>query len=422
MPVSPLGRWFRRPAVPAAVAAEPMFEARSVSAPAAPAPQHDRVVGDASDDATIGRLLDSTGALVQLLGAYAHDTDTRSAREARELAERWRKHLMLGLGHPKSDAEGEEPSAPRGASLPERDFEGAIRYAVGDRRAEHAYVARAASELRDTIWTLISGLHRVADAENVAGRESAGAIHRARVAITAAEPEKMRDVAMSAVGELSAMLAARDREREERIAALGAQIATLGEALEEAKREGSTDALTELGNRRAFDGAIEHAVALHGLWRHPFCLVLFDVDGLKHVNDTLGHAAGDAALAMVARKLSLVFLRRTDVLTRVGGDEFAAVLRETTAIEAARNAFRAAGLVGTTPVLPPSSTPTDPAAESGETDEPESDDPSATVTVGISAGVAELRPDESAAAWYARADAALYVAKRAGRGRIEIAG
>src|SRR5205823_4291075 len=181
------------------------------------------------------------------------------------------------------------------------------------------------------------------------------------------------------------------------IATLGDQIATLGAALDEARREGATDPLTALGNRRAFDAALDHAVALHGLWRQPVCLVMFDVDGLKGKNDTHGHAAGDAALRDVAGRLVRVFLRRTDFVARIGGDEFAAVLRDTKPEDAVRLASRVV-----------------------------SRNAESSTSLGLSAGVAGARVGESAAEWCARADAALYAAKRGGprtgRARVRAGG
>ena len=82
-----------------------------------------------------------------------------------------------------------------------------------------------------------------------------------------------------------------------------------------------TDALTELGNARAFD--LHLGDLAHG--RRQFALMYMDVDGLKKVNDTLGHGAGDAALRRVATVLR-ASLRGKDQAARLGGDEFAILL------------------------------------------------------------------------------------------------
>jgi diguanylate cyclase (GGDEF)-like protein len=83
----------------------------------------------------------------------------------------------------------------------------------------------------------------------------------------------------------------------------------------------STDALTGLKNRREFDRA------LRTIPRLPFAVLSLDVDGLKRINDSEGHAAGDALLRVVGHTLGLL-VRGWDVMARVGGDEFAALLPE----------------------------------------------------------------------------------------------
>ncbi len=360
------------------------------------------------DDATLGSMVDTIGSLVQLAGAYAHDTSARSAGDARRVAELWRRHLTLGLEHPSAleprdadDAAGhaapDASAVPRGCSVAQRDWPGASRFAVGDRRAEHAHVSSTLAELRDTIWTLVHGLHRVAQADGDAGRASVRAIERHARALREADPDVIREAALAALSDLSAQLSTREQRRVRQLATLGEQVMSLGSALDAARRDSATDALTGIGNRRAFDAAIADAVAVHELWSQPACLVVLDVDGLKTVNDTYGHAAGDDLLKHVARQLARTFLRRTDTLARVGGDEFAVIMRDTPVADAARITARLAANVAALTL------------DLGE------------VRAGISAGVAALRDQETSAEWAARADAALYAAKHGGKGRVELA-
>ena len=103
----------------------------------------------------------------------------------------------------------------------------------------------------------------------------------------------------------------------ERVRAEGA----FHEAAMELSALASTDSLTGLKNRREFDRA------LRTIPRQPFAVLSLDVDGLKATNDSHGHAAGDALLRMVGHTLGLL-VRGWDVMARVGGDEFAALLPE----------------------------------------------------------------------------------------------
>jgi len=88
----------------------------------------------------------------------------------------------------------------------------------------------------------------------------------------------------------------------------------------------NTDHLTGLANRRAFDAALETAVAVANRRGAAFGLVLFDLDRFKAVNDTHGHRVGDAALTMFARVLKEC-VRAGDFPARYGGEEFAVIVR-----------------------------------------------------------------------------------------------
>lgn len=100
------------------------------------------------------------------------------------------------------------------------------------------------------------------------------------------------------------------------------------------------DALTGLANRSAFDEALTR---LDERGPHPVAVVMVDLDGLKRVNDECGHAAGDALLRRVATVLKSAF-RATDLVARIGGDEFAVLAagREAAAIQSLASRVQAA--------------------------------------------------------------------------------
>lgn len=85
------------------------------------------------------------------------------------------------------------------------------------------------------------------------------------------------------------------------------------------------DALTDLPNRRRFNDELQRLAALGRRGGDPFALLLIDLDRFKHINDTLGHDAGDALLVAAAERLRAA-VRQTDCVARLGGDEFAVLL------------------------------------------------------------------------------------------------
>jgi len=155
------------------------------------------------------------------------------------------------------------------------------------------------------------------------------------------------------------------------------------------------DGLTGLLNHAAFKGRLSTEISRATRQTEPFCLAMIDVDRFKAVNDSYGHMGGDRVLRTVAELLKRR-LRRTDIIGRVGGDEFTMILPNTQ-IEAA------------VPLL-------DAMREAFSGVRHYADGREFTAT--LSCGVVEYRRRESAEALSARADQALYQAKETGRDRV----
>jgi diguanylate cyclase (GGDEF)-like protein len=165
----------------------------------------------------------------------------------------------------------------------------------------------------------------------------------------------------------------------------------LGNALahQSLRRLATTDVLTGLANRRAFEQLMSRP-----LGRNAYTVLVVDLDGLKEVNDSQGHLAGDNLLVEVAGTLSRV-MRRGDVLARVGGDEFAVLALDTGVGAAEEIAQRMLLALQGIDIV----------------------DSSARASIGVAVG----RTDDSALDVFHAADAAMYRAKREGGDRFALA-
>jgi diguanylate cyclase (GGDEF)-like protein len=185
---------------------------------------------------------------------------------------------------------------------------------------------------------------------------------------------------------------------EDDVRELEALAARAGPAIEnarrfrEARQLADLDALTGLHNRRFFHETLSREVARAHRYDRRLALVVFDLDDFKEVNDKVGHLAGDSVLAEAAERMRSV-VRSADIACRIGGDEFAVILPESTLDDADQLYRRIQQAVSSRPV-----------GQAGH--------------LYLSAGVAELRPQDDPVTFFQRGDEALYRAKEAGKGTV----
>ena len=176
------------------------------------------------------------------------------------------------------------------------------------------------------------------------------------------------------------------------IVASAMTIATLVDRLRTLERQAVTDPLTGAFNRRHLDACLRTAIERRTRFGEMACLMFFDVDRFKSINDRFGHTTGDAvlkALVVLARRRT----RAVDILFRAGGEEFAVLLSGTRLASAIKVGEQLRSLVAASQLV------------QGH-------------PISISVGVSELRAGQSPLEWIEEADRALYCAKRSGRNRV----
>lgn len=166
---------------------------------------------------------------------------------------------------------------------------------------------------------------------------------------------------------------------------------------EQRQRAAIEDPLTKLYNRKGFDKFMKKEIAEAERYKKTFCILMLDIDYFKSVNDAHGHPVGDLVLKEFSRALSEI-LRESDVLCRLGGEEFVAILPETDLVGARVISEKLRKKIGRQEVR---------IAEEN-------------IKITISIGVAEFQPGQKKKELVEAADMALYEAKNNGRDRVEV--
>ena len=185
----------------------------------------------------------------------------------------------------------------------------------------------------------------------------------------------------------------------QRYATLTTRVQSLEQSLKKARADASTDALTGLPNRGAFDAALRDWVGTAARDRAPFVLAMVDLDDFKRINDTYGHPVGDRVIVALAHLLGKG-IDDGEVAARFGGEEFALLLRVASASKGKQR------LTALLEGLPPAY-------------QYEVDGKKGFVSFTFSGGVTAWTAGDTTESIVKRADEALYDAKRRGKRRVE---
>jgi diguanylate cyclase len=201
------------------------------------------------------------------------------------------------------------------------------------------------------------------------------------------------------VSSLERLVEVQKQRSDEVVARLAERVEVLQADLERAAEQASTDPLTRVANRGAFDRTIVVMTAAARASGAPLTLAMIDVDHFKQINDTHGHPIGDRVLLCTANWIKGA-LRQTDLVARYGGEEFAALLP---GADLEQTQARLAALLH------------DIASRSFDYD---ANGETRSIRFTVSCGIAQLTAHETPQALVARADHALYDAKSQGRNRV----
>jgi diguanylate cyclase (GGDEF)-like protein len=331
--------------------------------------------------------IDTVVALLRAFGEHAFDTDNVQADDTRTECDGWARKIAMGE---RLGVEG---------GPPKRDFGGARRYFTAHRAHEREYVSSSVTNLREAVHAFARCLTRTVGEDRAANARVGAQLGNLVAAFRANDADVIRQEAEAVVAVVSDVMDQRKRLQQEQMQVLSEKIHKLKAELHEARESAALDPLTQLHNRSSLDSQLERVADLSFLMSATPCLLMIDVDHFKSVNDRFGHPIGDEVIRRVADTLVRNFLRREDFVARYGGEEFVVVVPDSSAHAVRQRAERVRQAIG----------------EIGFS----KSDEHFSVTASI--GVAVLGPGDTGKTWLARADAALYEAKSAGRNRVVFA-
>ncbi|HYC13230.1 MAG TPA: GGDEF domain-containing protein [Stellaceae bacterium] len=259
---------------------------------------------------------------------------------------------------------------------------------------EHSALRTAMQRVQETALRLLGSLGDAGantDSYSATLREITGNLQESQ------HPQEIRQLGLRLLEETQAMQRKMELVGQE-FSTSAQVIQQLRVKLEGATRDALTDGLTGIANRKAFDMRLREAAMDAMETGSELCLLMLDIDHFKRFNDKWGHQTGDQALMLVAKTL-VDNVKGRDLTARYGGEEFSVILPRTLLSDAVilakqiQQGFAAKKLImkGTGERI-------------------------GSITVSI--GVTRFEPGEALARFIARADAALYTAKRGGRNRV----
>ncbi len=263
---------------------------------------------------------------------------------------------------------------------------------------QHDYIADREKELRDIIDLLTKAMANL-DVENRDFYQRVYDQSEKMEQITRLDDiKRIKSALEHEVAQMREIVEQKKQQDHRQVQKLACQVDSLRQELEKTKTKSMTDSLTGVSNRQAFDDSIGDLIERSRVMNTTFSLLMLDLDDFKQINDTHGHLMGDRVLVAFCQKCRQ-FIRGDDFIGRYGGEEFAIMLPGA----AWRDALKKARLICEGIA----------AARYATCGEQKDDYLSMTVSIGVTA----FKKNDTAEDVIARADKALYKAKRNGKNR-----
>ncbi|MBX2989091.1 MAG: GGDEF domain-containing protein [Bdellovibrionaceae bacterium] len=339
--------------------------------------------GKEGKDATALDMSDERATLLYFIDTYSKhlfETEKMPVRKTRELLDSFAKELLKG---------GSDDNL----LFRLRQFFGSYRI------DEFTYIQTTFDDFKTIIWDFADQLSE--DIRNEKSRDAQ--VHQSlnglREAVEANSIDELRAKSREFINLYIEHQSKKDERRTKRIDRFKKNLNQVKQKLVEATQHMMTDHLTGAYNRRSFDEQLRNHLRLFEFSKVPVCLIILDIDHFKKINDSYGHDLGDFVIRECVNSVKAVFDRPSDFVARIGGEEFAVLLPETSLEEALRKSEELLEKIRRDVFV----------QENLE------------IRFTVSMGLAQCLDGEGAEAWLKRADEALYQSKNKGRDRCTLA-
>ena len=267
------------------------------------------------------------------------------------------------------------------------------------RTAESTYLLKAFDDFKNIIWEFADQLSEDITFEQSQDAKTLSALEQLKEAVEANSVDSLRSKSKEFIQFYIDYQAKKETRREKRMATVKKSLRSTQSKLNEAQVSLRSDHLTGASNRRTFDESLKQHHLICQTTGAPVSLVVLDIDHFKKVNDNYGHDMGDFVLKECVRLLRECFTRESDVVARIGGEEFAIVLPDYQVKHAVQKAEETLEHIRKQIFV----------------------QDQYQIKFTVSMGIAQLQKKETVEQWIKRADTALYQSKNSGRNRLTVA-
>jgi diguanylate cyclase (GGDEF)-like protein len=273
--------------------------------------------------------LDTLGSIIRVMGDEAFPLENDfDPRVFPAMCSEFARHVENGAAVPSFDI----PESADGT----RQWARVRRFFADRRQAEKAFVNKRLKDYRGIVDDFVASLRDIGQRDESTESTVRSGLEKIQAAVETGALPDIKAALTETVHKVGNTFEEQKQQYEKQLKELNDRMSNLRQDLVAAREEMKRDALTDAFNRGAFDASIKNAVNMHYVLQQPITLMMLDIDHFKQVNDRHGHVTGDAALRAVSDCLARSFIRKSDFVSRYGGDEFAVILSDTSASDAGR--------------------------------------------------------------------------------------